>query len=192
MPERRPFLPRATWPGFLLFFVACLMQPAAARDIDVRSLTSHIDAGRFVIDALLDVRLTRNTREALDNGITLQFVLETRLLRPRRLWWDGELSNDARRFLLSRHALADGYLLGEVGGDRQQTYKRLDEALQALGTLDGYIAGVIEDPQPPRQYRGRLRLRLDIEALPAPLRPIAYVSPSWRISSGWYEWAFAR
>ena len=33
-------------------------------------------------------------------------------------------------------------------------------------------------------------VRAEIEALPAPLRPIAYVSPSWRLSSGWYEWVF--
>ncbi|MGE3774238.1 MAG: DUF4390 domain-containing protein [Gammaproteobacteria bacterium] len=191
MRELGRSLPGATWLGLVLLFVACAM-PAAARDIEVRALSSRIAAGHFVIDATFDVRLTDNTREALDNGVTLQFVLETRLLKPRRLWWDGELTSETRRFLLSRHALADGYLLSEADGDRQQTYKRLEEALQALGTLADYDAGAVDDAQPPRQYRGRLRLRLDIEALPAPLRPIAYVSPSWRVSSGWYEWSFAR
>lgn len=191
MPELGRSPPGATWLGLVLLFAACVM-PAAARDIEVRAVSSRIEAAHFVLDATLDVRLTDNTREALDNGVTLQFVLETRLLKPRRLWWDGELTNDTRRFLLSRHALADGYLLSEADGDRQQTYKRLEEALQALGTLEAYDAGKVDDAQPPRQYRGRLRLRLDIEALPAPLRPIAYVSPSWRVSSGWYEWRFAR
>ncbi|HMM78084.1 MAG TPA: DUF4390 domain-containing protein [Gammaproteobacteria bacterium] len=191
MPELGRLLPGATWLGLVLLFAACVM-PAAARDIEVRALSSRVEAGRFLIDATLDVRLTPNTREALDNGVTLQFVLETSLLKPRRLWWDDELTNETRRFLLSRHALADGYLLSEAGSDRQQTYKRLEDALQALGSFEGYDAGEVDDARPPRQYRGRLRLRLDIEALPAPLRPIAYVSPSWRVSSGWYEWSFAR
>jgi len=190
MPDSRRSLPGIGWLGLLLLCAVCVM-PAAARDIDVRALSSRLESERFVIDATLAVRLTDNTREALENGITLQFVLETRLLKPRRLWWDGELATTTRRYLLSRHALADGYLVSEVGTDHQQTYKRLDDALQALGTLEAYDAGPVDDAEASRQYRGRLRLRLDIEALPAPLRPIAYVSPSWRVSSGWYEWNFA-
>ncbi len=183
---------RAAWFGMLLLLAVCPIPTAQARGIDVQSLSSRIDEGRFIIDAVLDVRLTDNTREALENGVTLQFELETRLLRPRRFWWNRELLHETRRFLLSRHALADGYLLSEADTDQQQAYKRLEDALQALGTLEGYVAGEVDDEQPSRQYHGRLRLRLDIEALPAPLRPIAYVSPSWRVSSGWYEWIFAR
>jgi hypothetical protein len=41
-------------------------------------------------------------------------------------------------------------------------------------------------------YRGRLRARLDIEALPSPLRPLAYVSPSWHSTGEWYEWPLPR
>ena len=41
------------------------------------------------------------------------------------------------------------------------------------------------------EYTLAIRAKLDIEALPAPLRPVAYVSPSWRMSSGWYEWNLA-
>lgn len=173
----------------LLLFACALSTPA--RDVDVRALSSHLEEGRLIIDATIDIRLSDSIREALENGVTLQFDLDTRLLRPRRLWWDGVLLQGTRHYQLSRHALADGYLVSEVDADNQQTYKRLDDALQALGTLDRFVAGTVDDDQPPPKYRGRLRLRLDIEALPAPLRPVAYVSPSWRVSSGWYEWSFA-
>jgi hypothetical protein len=37
-------------------------------------------------------------------------------------------------------------------------------------------------------YQIGIRARLDLDSLPAPLRPIAYISPSWRMSSGWYQW----
>ena len=175
-----------------LLLAACWAGIAHARDIKVVTVSSRIENGQFVIDAQLDVALNKNTREALENGITLEFDLTTKLLRPRRFWWDGELLTTTRRFLLSRHALADGYLLADRDSGQQQTFKHLEDALHALGALDHYVTGPVADDAPSSQYRGRLRLRLDIEALPAPLRPIAYVSPSWRISSGWYEWTFAR
>lgn len=188
MAERR--LPRSC--GLWLLLLACWAGLAAARDIKVEAVSSRIENGHFVLDAQLDVHLTDSTREALENGVTLEFELDTRLLRPRRFWWDGELLTATRRFLLSRHALADGYLVSEPGTDRQQTFKEIDDALRGLGALEAYDAGRIDQVPAGKHFRGRLRLRLDIEALPAPLRPIAYVSPSWRVSSGWYEWTFAR
>ena len=37
-------------------------------------------------------------------------------------------------------------------------------------------------------YTLRLRALLDIEALPSPMRPLAYFSSLWRLKSDWYEW----
>lgn len=175
-----------------LWLAACSSGVALARDISVAAVSSRIENGRYVVDARLALQLNDSTREALDNGVTLEFELEAVLLRPRRAWWDAELLHARRRFLLSRHALADGYLLTEAATDRQQTFKRIEDALEALGDIDGYVVGRLEAEPTGRKFRGRLRLRLDIEALPAPLRPIAYVSPSWRMSSGWYEWIFVK
>ena len=31
-----------------------------------------------------------------------------------------------------------------------------------------------------------LQIRLDIESLPVSLRPVAYLSPQWRLNSDWY------
>jgi hypothetical protein len=163
---------------------------ALARDFRIESVAGRIADGQFVVDARIEVQLNDNTIEALENGVTLEFELQAALMRPRRLWWDAEITAGTRRFLLERHALADGYTLSEPGADQQLTFKNIDDALAALGEVRGFIAGSAAEKLPADKYRGRLRLRLDIEALPAPLRPIAYISPSWRLSSGWYEWVF--
>ena len=180
---------RNRWPLCLLLTLlwSC---GALARNITVESVASRVEDGQFIVDARLDVRLNANASEALENGVTLEFELETRLMRPRRLWWDAQVVTSTRRFLLTRHALADGYTLNEPGADQQQTFKNIDEALSALGEVRDFVAGKAAADDTVKKYRARLRLRLDIEALPAPLRPIAYVSPSWRVSSGWYEWVF--
>ena len=177
---------------WLLCLLLAVLWPAVAfaRNITVESVASRVEDGRFIVDARLDVKLNPNTSEALENGITLQFELESRLLRPRRFWWDAQVTTTKRRFLLARHALADGYTLTGPDAEHQQTFKDVGAALAALGDVQGFVADDAISEQPAKQYRGRLRLRLDIEALPAPLRPIAYISPGWRLSSGWYEWVF--
>ena len=40
-------------------------------------------------------------------------------------------------------------------------------------------------------YRAGLSVRLDIESLPLPLRPVAYVTPAWYLESPVYKWTFA-
>jgi|LNFM01.1.fsa_nt_gb hypothetical protein len=177
---------------WMLWLLLAVLWPGAtfARNITVETVAARIDEERFVVDARLDVKLNKNTLEALENGVTLEFDLESRLMRPRRFWWDAEVITATRRFLLSRHALADGYTLSEPGADQQHTFKNIEEALDALGDVRDFVVGQAAADKPVKKYRARLRLRLDIEALPAPLRPIAYVSPGWRVSSGWYEWVF--
>ena len=39
-----------------------------------------------------------------------------------------------------------------------------------------------------KKYIARIRLYLDIDSLPSPLRPRAYFSSDWNISSQWYKW----
>jgi hypothetical protein len=43
-----------------------------------------------------------------------------------------------------------------------------------------------------KTYLARIRTFLDIESLPPPMRPQAYFSPNWDLSSEWYEWELAR
>jgi len=186
MTERRVQVLLAVWALLIVLWPA----GALARDFKVESVAGRIADGQFIVDARIDVQLNESTLEALENGVTLEFELQVALLRPRRLWWDSEVTAVTRRYLLARHALADGYTLSEPGADQRLTFKNIDEALAALGEVRNFAAGSAAEQAPAGKYRGRLRLRLNIEALPAPLRPIAYVSPSWRLSSGWYEWVF--
>jgi hypothetical protein len=39
------------------------------------------------------------------------------------------------------------------------------------------------------EYEVLIHAELDIEALPSPLRPLAYITPAWRLNSDWYSWS---
>ena len=52
-------------------------------------------------------------------------------------------------------------------------------------------AGAAADAPPEGDYSVEVRASLDIEALPSPLRPVAYTSLAWRLNSGWSTWKLA-
>ena len=58
------------------------------------------------------------------------------------------------------------------------------------GTLEAFIMPLTakKEIEPDARYLLQLRARLDIEALPMLMRPLAYTMPSWRLSTGWTEW----
>lgn len=37
-------------------------------------------------------------------------------------------------------------------------------------------------------YQVHMKAELDIEELPLPLRPIAYLRPAWKLGSSWTKW----
>jgi hypothetical protein len=44
------------------------------------------------------------------------------------------------------------------------------------------------DLVPGEAYQLRLRADLEIESLPLPLQPLAYLGRGWRLTSGWTQW----
>ena len=73
-----------------------------------------------------------------------------------------------------------------IYGDTNST---LAGALDAIGRLHDFPLIDRALLKPPGNYYGRLRASLDIEALPPPLRPVAYLSTDWRLGSTWYAWS---
>ena len=63
-----------------------------------------------------------------------------------------------------------------------------EAALYALGEI-GDLPLVARDKLTPGEaYQLRLRADLEIEALPLPLQPLAYLGRGWRLTTGWTQW----
>jgi hypothetical protein len=92
---------------------------------------------------------------------------------------------------LEFHALSRSYLVKDVERGTQGNYSRLQDALVAAGTIENML--ITSMPlEPGRKYYIRMRGSLDIEALPTPVRLLAYVSSGWDMDSEWYTWPIDR
>jgi hypothetical protein len=58
----------------------------------------------------------------------------------------------------------------------------------ALGDLSGLQLVGIDRLEEDEDYEIHLQAYLDIEELPIPLKPMAYLFPSWKLSTGWTKW----
>ena len=159
-----------------------------ASDITVRKAYTEVVNNMFLVNADASFNFSEDALNALNSGIPIYIELDVRITRPRKYLWDPKLISARRKYSIERHALSEQFILSDqITGDRS-LHGSFDLAIEDLGTIRALPLAEASEIDEESAYNVSLRLRLDIESLPAPLIPLAYISPGWHMSSGWYRW----
>jgi hypothetical protein len=146
----------------------------------------------YRLDAHVRFDLSAAALEALENGVPLTFSVEITIWRNRRYWLDERVARVTQRYRLEYHALTSRYVLMNMNSGASTTFDNLDEALRSMGNLENFPLMDGNLIRGGERYQGGIVARLDIETLPAPMRPLAYISRGWRLTSDRYVWSLQR
>jgi len=173
--------------NFLLVFPVIVW--AQAEPFTIRSAHIYLDNKVYLVNADIDYSLTKPVLDALHNGVPLTIELRIELVQNREWpWWDETVAVIKQRYRLRYFALAQHYVLSNLNMGVESSYQTLESALEALGRLKE-LPLLDQNLLPSgNDYIARMRVALDIESLPAPLRLLAYLSSRWRLTSEWYTW----
>jgi hypothetical protein len=154
----------------------------------VRSAYVNIDHGVFLLHARVEYPQGPAIRNALRDGITLDFDLDVRIERERHLWFNANIIELTLHRQLSYHAVSDRYVVRDVRSGDQDTYATLDEALDTLGKVDGWP--ILVEPQlDGGSYTISVRAGMRRGHLPASLRAMLFWTDDWVRVSEWYTWS---
>lgn len=185
---RRPS-PRAVLLGLLAAWLLLAALPAAAGNgFRVERVEPRIQGERVLLDALIDYRFSATALEALENGVPLTVDVHIQLRRADAWMWEESLMDLRLRYQIRYRPLSERYVVSPLPGQEGTSYVTRDAAIAALGTLDDVDLISRDRLTPGERYEIHLRASLDIEELPLPLRPIAYLRPAWKLSTGWTKW----
>lgn len=187
---------RAVWLWATVVIAGLLAESprAVAQDDDdaglfrVRSVNSELVAGVYFVNALLELNLSGEAREALESGVPLIVHVEVDLIRIRRFWIDDEEYDVDQRFSLEYHALTERYIVRNLNGGEQASFATLSSALNYLGRIERlpFIDATLLDPQ--RGYDARIRAELDMDEFSGPLRLLTFWRREFSLSSDWLRW----
>ena len=169
----------------------------AEAGFDIRNARVELVEGVYLLDADISFVFSEEALEAIENGVPVTIVLEMQVLRERgliwdNLWWDKEVAELQAKLRIETRPLSKTYLVRNLNSGETRVFGSFDELLEGLGRirdfplLDEHLLGEEGD------YYLRFRALLDIESLPSPMRPWAYLSGLWRLESDWYEWSLER
>jgi hypothetical protein len=175
--------------GWVLFLLIGLFPGHSyAEGIEVKSAELKLVNDAYQLNADIAVELQKNLEDALRKGLVLHFQTDFELSRPRNWWFDETIVETSRTSILSYHLLLRRYYLET---DYQlKTYDTLEEALAALGHIEGWRVAENKQLKPKVTYEGELRLHLDLDQLPKPIRINALAGGKWQAEGEWYKWKF--
>jgi len=176
------------WLGALLLGLAGL-QPAHAAGFAVRDAATRLQEGVYLLDADLGFDFSEQAIQALRNGVPLTLRVDIEVGRDRWWWLDATVATLEQRYRVKYHAFSDKYLVHNFNSGAFYTYPTLGGAVAALGRIRDLPLLDQKLVEEDEEYEVAIRVYLDIEALPSPLRPIAYITPAWHLTSEWTTWS---
>ena len=171
--------------GLLLF--TAVAQAFSLGDASIRLLD-----GVYRMDVSIDFEFSEEALEALDHGVPLTVVVEIRTEAADAWFWQRPLADHELRYEVRYHPLAGLYSVMDLDAGFQERFATREAAFSMLGTLRNLKVVSERRLQDGTEYRVMLRAYLDIESLPLPLRPRAYISRGWHLSTGWDQWRLPR
>jgi hypothetical protein len=162
---------------------------AQAGTIDLRGieLTATEDGGT-ALSADLAFDFSTRLEEAVSKGVTLHFVAEFELTRPRWYWFDEKVVQIRHAWRLAYHALTRQYRLSS--GGLHQSFASLDEALHVLARIRKWQIAERDQLTPGETLDAALRIRLDTSQLPKPFQVEAFANKDWLLASEWERWTY--
>jgi hypothetical protein len=156
--------------------------------LEVHSAYVNIDNGVFLLHATVEYPINPQIKDALRDGVTLTFELDTRVERERRLWFNATIVDLTLRRELMYHAVSDRYVVRDVKTNQQESFPTLDEAITYLGRIDSWP--ILVEPQlNGGSYLISVRAGVRRGKLPASLRALFFWTDDFRRVSEWYSWS---
>ncbi len=176
--------------GVLLAWLG-LSAAVLADEFEVIQAKARRDQNAWVLDARVRYGFTATALEALDNGVPLTLEVRAQVRRAGSWIWSPSLVDKQFLYQIRFQPLTNQYQVVDVRSGSRRAFVTRASAVAALGEVDGVPLIEQSALEPGQKYQVHLKAALDIEALPLPLRPLAYLKPSWQLSSAWSTWPLA-
>ena len=176
-------LGRAALVALLVVAAAPLAQ---AEGIGVKSAAIELTEDGWQLAADFDMQFNPRLEEAVNRGVSLYFVVDFELARPRWYWFDEKPVQLSQTYKISYTPLLRQYRLSV--GSVYQNFTRFDEVTRVLSRLRGWHVSDKGALKKDVIYQAGIRMRLDTTQLPKPFQLNAIASRDWTLTSDWHRW----
>jgi len=140
------------------------------------------------LNVLFDLRFSDKLVEALQSGVALTLLIEIEINKERSYLWSSGVASLEQRYQISYHPLTKNYVLRNLNSELEFQLPSLESLLAVITMLNDFPlldAALLEEGA---TYFGEIRISVDRDSFPVPLRLMSYVTDDWHLSSEWFAW----
>ena len=171
----------------ILFFSPSTIASDNSLIIKTAEINSQFEA--YFLNADFDLSFNDDLDEAIKKGIPINFIIEFELKRPRKYWFDEEVTKKTKEILLTYHALSKQFTLTE-SENRLIAFDNLTQAKNELKKIKNwriFDKSQIDDTE---KYSAYLQVKLDQTKLPKQLQADITSNQEWQLASKQFQWTF--
>ncbi|TAM86755.1 MAG: DUF4390 domain-containing protein [Candidimonas sp.] len=180
----------------LCAFVLCLLlagQALAASPDGGASRVVRVDPvarnGELYIDVDTDLVVSSELRNVAEKGVPLYFTADLSIVSERWWWFDKTLVDKQRTWRIAYNALTRQWRIGT--SDLTLPEPSFDDAMSLVRHIRDWAVAKIAALDPGKEYKGRIRVRLDTSLLARPFQIDAFNSSAWSLSTPWKDFTFS-
>ena len=171
----------------ILFFSPSTIASDNSLIIKTAEINSQFEA--YFLNADFDLSFNDDLDEAIKKGIPINFIIEFELKKPRKYWFDEEVTKKTKEILLTYHALSKQFTLTE-SENRLIAFDNLTQAKNELKKIKNwriFDKSQIDDTE---KYSAYLQVKLDQTKLPKQLQADITTNQEWQLASKQFQWTF--
>lgn len=166
----------------------CVTLVSFAEEAVIRSAEIVPGDGGYVLNADIDLELNSRLADVVARGVSLYFVAELRIERPRWYWLNAVVVDRTLDYRLHYNAITRNYRLSI--GNFQQSFDSLEGAVRTMLRIRNWQVAAAEELTPGVSHQVALRFQLDTTQLPKPFQVTAIGSRDWDLGTDWMRWTF--
>ena len=166
----------------------CVAVTSFADEAAIRSAEIVPGDGGYVLNADIDLELNSRLADVVARGVSLYFVAELRIERPRWYWLNEVVTDRTLDYRLHYNAITRSYRLSI--GSFQQSFDSLEGAVRTMLRIRNWQVAGADELKPGVSHQVALRFQLDTTQLPKPFQVTAIGSRDWDLGTDWTRWTF--
>ena len=176
---------------FSFWMILFLSSSTIASDNSLIIKTAEINSQfeAYFLNSDFDLSFNDDLDEAIKKGIPINFIIEFELKKPRKYWFDEEVTKKTKEILLTYHALSKQFTLTE-SENRLIAFDNLTQAKNELKKIKNwriFDKSQIDDTE---KYSAYLQVKLDQTKLPKQLQADITSNQEWQLASKQFQWTF--
>ncbi|MCP4186173.1 MAG: DUF4390 domain-containing protein [Gammaproteobacteria bacterium] len=172
----------------VLFLISAPVQAEQHPVFEVSNASFSMQDSLLLLDARLSIELPRYISIAVDRGFAVPLIFEVEILEIKKYWFDKKIVSLKQQYLLHYLPMLDSYVISDVNQGQRHYFESRDKAVASIEVIFNYPMLDIGNIEPDLEVYARMRVGLDVDELPLPLKSSSLWDNDWDLQSKWFKW----